>query len=128
MSALDGWVIGLSGALGILPGISRSGMFTSAALGRGADRQNALNWAMLIMIPTFTSFLIVDCMGILSAGLIGLSVPVLLKGTLAGLASFCGSYCGISVMRFLSINAGFSGFSYYSWGLSLFTFILYLTT
>lgn len=128
MSALDGWIIGLSGALGILPGISRIGMLTSSAVGRGADRHNALNWAMLLLLPVFTALLLVDGFGILSAGLGSLTLPIILKCVLAGLASFGGSCCGISILRFLSVNAGFSAFSYYSWGLGLFTFILYLTT
>ena len=46
---------------------------------------------------------------------------------LTGALSFGGGMVSIGFMRYLSVKAGFDGFSYYSFGLALFSFILYLT-
>ena len=45
----------------------------------------------------------------------------------AALMSFIGAYLGICMIRFIAVRVGYSGFAYYSWGLALLTFILYLT-
>lgn len=128
MSALDGWLLGLGAAMAVVPGISRIGVTHSVATMRGADRQNGLNWALLLSIPALMVLAAFDCYSMFAANALALSFPVLLKSILVWAASFGGAYTGIFILRFLSVNAGYSGFAYYSWGMALFTFILYLTT
>lgn len=128
MSAMDGWLIGLGAAAAVLPGISRTGVSGSVAAVRGADRQSALNWVLLLSIPALLVLVLFDGYGILAAKAFTMSVQLLLRVALVWAASFGGAYTGIFILRFLAVNAGYSGFAYYSWGLALFTFILYLTT
>ena len=62
------------------------------------------------------------------AGIEALSFIVILQYLLAMAAAFYGSTFAISVMRSLTLRTGYSGFSYYCWGMALISMILYLTT
>lgn len=127
MSGWDGVLIGLSGALSMLPGISRVGVMTSTALARGADRQNALNWALLLSIPALIVLIVVDLLSGITGGFEITSVSGVLLSVLSMIGAGCGGYFGIMLMRFLAVKAGFTGFAYYSWGAALFSFVMYLT-
>lgn len=127
MSLLDSLLIGISGALSAFPGISRVGSATSVAYARGADRQNALTWALLLSIPALIALMGIDVLQMITN--IG---AVNFWGSffcyiLAAAGTYAGGYFSIMLMRFLTVRTGFSGFAYYSWGAALFTFILYLT-
>lgn len=125
MSAFDGLLIGLCSALSVFPGISRIGGAVSAAVARGADKQHALNWALLLSVPVLIVLSGFDVFGLISSGFTLTSG--ILGYILTAVGAVCGSYFGIMLMRFLAVKTGFHGFAYYSWGLALFTFILYLT-
>ncbi|MBQ8768061.1 MAG: undecaprenyl-diphosphate phosphatase [Oscillospiraceae bacterium] len=125
LSSLDGMIVGLSGGLGVIPGISRVGLLTSVAQMRGADRRYALDTALLLSIPAIIVLLIIDFFAILTTT-VGLTFIAILSCITAGITSFSSAFFGIYMMRFLAVRAGFSGFAYYSWGLALFSFILYL--
>lgn len=124
LSSLDSILIGLSGGLGVVPGLSRVGLSTSTGLLRGADKRYALDAALLLSIPALIVLLIIDFFGIFSAA--GVTFLSVLSCFTAGITSFFSAFFGIYIMRFLAVRVGFSGFAYYSWGLSLFSFILYL--
>lgn len=127
MSGLDSLLIGLSAALGMIPGISRMGMTTSTAQIRGADKQQALTWSLLLSIPVLLCLMGLDIYGIASIGTAAFGGAVLFQYILSAAAAYCGGYIAIQFMRFLAVKAGFSGFAYYSWGAALFAFILYMT-
>lgn len=127
MSGLDSLLIGLSAALGMIPGISRMGMTTSTAQIRGADKQQALTWSLLLSIPVLLCLMGLDIYGIASIGTEAFGGAVLFRFILSAAAAYCGGYIAIQFMRFLAVKAGFSGFAYYSWGAALFAFILYMT-
>lgn len=124
LSSLDSILIGLSGGLGVVPGLSLVGLSTSTGLLRGADKRYALDAALLLSIPALIVLLIIDFFGIFSAA--GVTFLSVLSCFTAGITSFFSAFFGIYIMRFLAVRVGFSGFAYYSWGLSLFSFILYL--
>ena len=125
MSGLDAIFVGLFGALSAFPGLSRIGMMTSVSLARGADRQHALNWALLLNMPALALLTFIDLL-IIIAGAQTFKFTVFFCYILAGLGAYIGGYFGILIMKFRSIKAGFTGFAYYSWGAALFAFILYL--
>lgn len=127
MSPLDSLLIGLGGALGMVPGISRIGMTTTVALARGADKQHALNWSLLLSIPALLCLLGLDIYGMITGGIGELGVVIILQSLLSAALSYCGAYLAIIFMRFLAVRVGFSGFAYYSWGAALFSFVLYMT-
>ena len=125
ISRLDGVLMGLGGALAAIPGFSRIGGIISAGTARGVDRNYALESALLLSIPALLGLLIFDIYGVFAAKLTLGFVALLVYLLLAAIA-FGGAWLGIMLMRYLSVKAGYTGFSYYCWGLAMFSFILYL--
>ena len=125
MSGLDGMLIGLSGGLGVVPGFSRVGLAASTALVQGVDRQYAADIALLISIPALLIFGVLDVIAGIGAAA-AISGSMIFGCITAGAASAVAAYFSIFLVRFLAVKAGFSGFSYYCWGLALFSLIIYL--
>lgn len=127
MSQLDAVLLGLAGALAMIPGISRVGIVTSAGIARGADKEQSLRWSLLLSIPALVILICFDVYSIIANGMGAMSVPIFIQMLLSAAAAFGGAYAGIRMMRFMAYRAGFSGFAYYCWGAALFSFIMYLT-
>ena len=125
LSSLDAMMVGLGGGLGIIPGLSRIAMSASFGMMRGATKRYALDTALILSIPALAVLLLIDFFAIFTTSA-GLTFLAILSCITAGITSFLSAFAGIYMMRFLAVRAGFSGFAYYSWGLSLFSFILYL--
>lgn len=125
LSGLDAMLIGISAGCGMIPGISRTASAMSAAQVRGTERQYGTELALLLSIPAIAAMLVFDVFAIIPAGTV-MSALLFGKATVVALSSFAASYIGALILRFLSVNVGFSGFSYYCWGFALFTLILYL--
>ena len=127
MTYLDSILIGGFASLSAFTGISRIGCVTTAAIARGADRQHSLNWAFFLSIPALILLMGIDLLKIISGG-VGISFW---SSFFTYLISAAGAYIAgrysLKLMRFLTVRVGFSGFSYYCWGASLFSFLLYLT-
>lgn len=128
MTGLDGIVIGAIGALSVFPGISRTGMTAGYAVARGAGRQNAANWAILLCIPALLIMMCFEVLIMVNSGIGILSFAVFASYLLAAIAAFCGGYLGVSLLQLVLNHFGFSGFAYYSYGTAFFAFILYLLT
>ena len=128
MSGLDGITMGLIGAFSVLPGISRTGIIASYATFRGADNHHAANWAVLLAIPALIFAVCFDLFYLISSGLFSPSFSTVIQYFFAVISSFGGGYVGISLFKFIINRSGFSGFAYYSFGVAIFTFILYLIT
>lgn len=126
MSPLDGFLVGLSGALSVFPGISRVGATASTAVARGAEKQSALNWSLLISIPALVLLMGFDLLHLVTYGFEPFSLPRLLGYILTLITSYAGGFLSILFLRFTAARSGFSGYAYYCWGAALFTFILYL--
>lgn len=125
LSSADSMIVGLSAGLAVIPGLSRIGMTTSVGQMRGADKRFTLDIAFLLSIPALVVILVIDIIAMFGAASPVTFLAILCCVT-AGITSFLSAFLGIYIMRFLAVRAGFSGFAYYSWGLSLFSFILYL--
>ncbi len=126
MSGLDSLLIGFAGALSIFPGISRIGAMNSVAVMRGADRKIAFQWSLILSIVALALLVVFDLIFMIVYGGVSFSLSVFFGYILSVVGAFAGGYCSILIMQFIIVNAGFSGFAYYSWGASLFSFILYL--
>jgi undecaprenyl-diphosphatase len=126
MSALDGVLFGIGGALSVMPGISRIGVSSSMAIMRGADPREAYKWSLYLSIPALLILVGFDVFGLFRVGLKGVEFLDVLMSLLSGCtAYFCASFA-ISLMKTLAADKGIAGFAYYSWGMALFTFVLYL--
>lgn len=126
LSRLEGLFIGLGSALSILPGFSAMGAAVSVGSICGVDRNYALDMAMLVNMLILLGMMIYDVIGIVTMGLVGLSVNLLLHYFLSAVMSFLGALLGIRVMRMLAGESGYSVFAFYCWGIALFAFILNL--
>lgn len=125
LSRLDSICMGLGGALAVIPGFSRVGGILSAGLARGTRLDYLTEIALILSLPALTVFCVFDILAVAKAGA-AITIWSFLWYLLLCLLSFGTSYLGIMLLRFLSVKADTVPFSYYSWGVALFTFVLYL--
>ncbi len=126
LSRVEGLLMGLGGAIGVVPGISGMGTCLSLASICGVERSYAFSMSLLMSLGIHAGYLVFDGMALVSGGLDGLSALLALQAVAAAVAAFAGVTLAIKAMESLAKNAGFSLLAYYSWGLALFTFILNL--
>lgn len=124
-SPMDGLLLGLSGALGMVPGFSRVGCMYSVGVARGAEKNYALELSLLLSIPAVAAMVCFDVYGcaVASGTVTGIQM---LGAALAALASFLGAHMAIAFIRFLCSRSNLLGFAYYSWGLAMYLFLIYL--
>lgn len=111
------FAIGLSQAVSILPGISRSGATIATGLFWGLDRKRAADYSFLLSIPAI-------------AGAALLEVPKLVKSqnpandwglfTAAAAVSFLSGLLAIYLLLKILRKHSLEGFSYYCWAVGLF--------
>jgi len=124
LSALDALIMGLFGAVGGAPGCSRIGFLTAAGSLRGGERRFVLDLALLFSIPALLIGSALAGWDFFTLG--GANLSQISRYIVSGIIAFLGSCGAIVIMRFMAYKTGFSGFAYYSWGLALFTFAIYL--
>ena len=125
MTRIDGLILGLGGALGVLPGISCLGAGVSIGSVRGMDMKKVLNLALLMNIPVNLGLLVFDVME-LAGGSMHLSFGSIFGALLAAAAAFGGIVLGIRLLQKIAQNVGYSVFGFYSWTVALLMFFLYL--
>lgn len=125
LSPLDATLIGLSGVLGAVPGISRVGTLNAVGSMRGADSQFGLDFTYLLSIPALITLCIGDLFMLMSTENSQAGAMVL-PGVFACIAAFGAAIAGIKLMRFLAVKSNYESLAYYNWGLAIFTFIIYL--
>lgn len=125
LSPLDATLIGLGGVVSAVPGFSRVGLLTSVASMRGADRQFGLEFTYLLVIPALAALCVGDLGMLIFTGAPEVGVSFF-TGVSACAAAFGSGVAGIRLMRFLAVKDGYESLAYYSWGLTMFTLILYL--
>lgn len=125
MSRLDSVLVGVGGALGVIPGFSRIGGIFSLGQMRGVERGYALEMALLLSVPALLGLLILDFCTVALAKLTVTAIGWLCYLLMSVVAFFVG-YLAITFLRLLSAKTGFSRFCYYNWGMAMFAFVLYL--
>lgn len=126
-SPVEGLLMGIGGAAAIVPGLSSVGATTSILLVRGADRTFALNTALLLQMVVTAAMAVMDVIAMWNYNVPAISFGAFACCILAAAAAFAGVFLGIKALRTLAVNIGFNIFAFYSLGLSLFSFILFLT-
>lgn len=126
LSRVEGLLMGLGGAVSILPGISAIGVSTSIGSVCGVERTYSLNMALMMNLFITLGYIVYDIMGIAASGMGTLSFAILIRYLLTALCAFGGTMLGIKFMRHLAANQGWALFGLYCFGLALFTFILNL--
>lgn len=125
MSPFDSVIMGLVGALSVIPGVSRVTAVVTGAMIRGAGQNHALEYALLLSVPVLVLTIGFDVYSIFTVGVTVTAIQFL-AWILAGAAAFGGAYLGILFIRFVSMKTKLFSFCYYSWGLAVFSFVLYL--
>ncbi|MBE6925286.1 MAG: undecaprenyl-diphosphate phosphatase [Ruminococcaceae bacterium] len=127
MTVLDSTLMGAFGGISAIAGISLIGTVSSTAVARGANRQSALNWALVISAPALLIRMAIDLLLMIIGGT-ALSITGFLCCLGGAVFAFIGGRISIRFVRFIINRSGLSGFSYYVWGAAILTFILYLIT
>lgn len=125
LSRVEGLLMGLGGAAGILPGISGMGTATAVASICGVDRNYGLTVALMMNMVFSAGMALMSLLNLLSNGLVEtLSIMLLLRYLVTALAAFGGTLLAVRIMRSMAENNGYGLFGFYCWGMALFTFIL----
>ena len=127
ITKLDTILMGALGCLSAVPGISLLGTITSAAITRGAERKNALSWALLCTVPLLILQMVLDLLLIILNGTT-LNLLGFLSCIGGAVLAYFGGLISIRFVRFAVNRSGLASFSYYAWGAALLTFILFLIT
>ncbi len=128
LTRADGWLLGICAGLSHIPGLSGLGAALCAGQLRGCSRQYILDLVLILMMPALFCMTLLDGAAVAMAGFAELSFTKLVGGVLAGAAAFAGGCAGISIVRHLAVRTGFTAFSFYSWGLAILYFFIYLLT
>lgn len=126
MSRIDSIVTGLGGVVALIPGFSRIGSISSAGMIRGVGREPVVEMALMLSIPALFAMVLFDMYAVAVAKT-ALTLWGMLVYILMAAVSFASSYLSIMIIRFVTSKASFNSFGYYSLGMALFSFILYLT-
>lgn len=127
LSPLDSLLMGLGAALAVFPGLSCVGNAMSVASVRGADKKFALDMSILISVGVLIGFVSMDILTMVAAGITGLTFALVAQYLVCGVCAYLGTTLGIQLLKRVLDEYGISVFAFYCWGLSLFTFIFYLT-
>lgn len=117
MTVVDSVIVGLAQGLAIMPGLSRSGMTISSALGRGLSRDAATRFSFLISIPTIAGAALLK-IGDIMRFATGEQGSLLLLGFFVATAS---GIVAIKLLVKLLRQGKLHMFAYYVWALGLFS-------
>ena len=125
VSTLDSIVVGGTGALFVLPGISRISVMLAAATACGIDREKGLNWVILLSVPALAFLLVIDILAVFTVNT-AVFTGAILPSVFAGVCAFICGYFSILLIKTISAHGDRIGFAFYSLGVALFSLILYL--
>lgn len=122
IGAVYGFLIGLSQALAILPGISRSGMTISTALFLGVRRDEAGEFSFLLSIPVILGASILAVKDFIYTGFPGMSWEAAVIGTSS---AFISGWISLVLLMRLVRHGKIGYFGYYCLVIAVLGFILY---
>ncbi len=124
----DALVIGGMQAIGVLPGVSRSGSTIAGALGMRIDRKSAANFSFLLSIPAILGGLVLELYKLVKEpDSINLTVGTAAAWILGMLVAAISGYFAVRFMIRLITKKGLFGFAIYTGALGLVVLILQLT-
>ena len=123
ISPLKALLIGISQALAVIPGISRSGATISTALLLGVNREKAAEFSFLMVIPPILGIMLLDLKDITElskACTLGISSTALVAGFIA---AFLTGMAACSWMISLVKKGRISHFAYYCFAIGIIAII-----
>lgn len=119
-------LMGAGTGAAVLPGISSIGASYSAGILHGVDCGYMIHLSMIMHMMFTLGLMAYDVLDILSQGSLGLDKNGILCCVLAAAAAVAGTVLGIRILKSVARKSGLSRFSFYSFGVALAAFILYL--
>ena len=116
----DAVIIGVCQAIATIPGISRSGSTITAGLVTGQEREYAMKFSLIMSIPAVLGANLLSFIKALGGGVDWSLMPVYLLGTAVATVS---GYFSIVLLRRIVQRGKFGNFTYYLWGVGVFTLI-----
>ena len=123
----DALVIGGMQAIGVLPGVSRSGSTIAGALGMRLDRKSAADFSFLMSIPAILGGLVLELYKMIKAPAFDVDFTFGAAMILAMLVAAISGYFAVRFMIRLITKKGLLGFAIYTGALGLVVLILQLT-
>ncbi|MDR3278362.1 MAG: undecaprenyl-diphosphate phosphatase [Oscillospiraceae bacterium] len=121
LTVKDALLIGVAQLVALIPGLSRSGTTIVVGLSRGARRDFALRFSLLLSLPAVLGSAVVTFFSALKTGVEWTFLPAYLIGFI--FAAIIG-YFSIQFIRKLLLNGKFGRFAYYCWGVGALTLLL----
>lgn len=113
-SLLDAVAVGVSQAIGTVPGLSRSGMTITSGCFVGFERKFAVRFSFLLSIPAVLGANILSIGEAVREGIDVSLLPAYIVGTLVAAVS---GYFAIRLVNLLADKGKFGNFAYYCWGI-----------
>lgn len=117
----DALIIGLSQAVAILPGLSRSGTTISVGVSRGLNGTFAVRFSLLLSIPAVLGATVISLFKAIRNGVNFALFPTYLLGFI--IATVVGFFA-IQLIRQLMKKGSFGKFAYYCWAVGALAIIL----
>ena len=118
---LDAILIGLSQAVALTPGLSRSGMTISAGLFRGFTRSFAVKFSFIMGIPAILGSFVLETKDALETGI---SMQEVLPALVGMAVSAVFGYLAIRFVQFIVKKDKFAYFAYYCFAAGLVTVLV----
>ena len=126
VTPLEGLFMGLGTGAAAIPGISSIGASYSVGVLHGVDKKYMVHLSLMMELIFLAGLIFYDLLDILSMGGLSTGPATLLGWAAAGVSAATGTALGLAGFRRAARKSGLTAFSFYSFGLALFAFVLYL--
>ena len=126
VSPMESVYMGLGAGAGVLPGISSLGVSYSLGVLHGIDRKYMVHLAVFMHLIISAGRVFYDVLDLLAMEFTAVEPQMILGWTAAGLSAAVGTVLGLRTLERTVHKKDLTGFGFYSFGLALLTFILYL--
>ena len=121
ITILDAVVIGVCQAVAVLPGLSRPAAAIGACLCCGVDKEYAVKYSFLLLIPALLGSTLSGIVKLFGAGVNWAYLPAYFIGTAVALLI---SVLSLGIMQLMVKKGRIGSFSYYCWGAGVITIFL----
>ena len=126
VTPLESIFMGLGTGIAAIPGLSSIGISYSVGVIHGVDKKYMVHLSLMMHLIFTAGMIFYDLMDILHMGAIAAAPADLLSWAVAGVAAAAGTSLGLRGLDRAARQDGLTGFGFYSFGVALFAFILYL--
>lgn len=116
----DALIVGLSQAVAVVPGLSRSGTTISTGMLLGFDRKFAVRFSFLLSIPAILGANVFEIGSAVQGGIDVKLIPIYLLGMAIAAVS---GFFAIKLVNLLAQKGKFGNFAYYCWAIGLIAII-----